>query len=85
MATAGERYTLSSLAVGNLQEKRVQLNGTELKLGANDDLPTLAGESIRRGDITLAPATVTFLEFAERKHCVSITTRLAMWGTQFVE
>ena len=65
VATAGERYTLSSLAVGNLQEKRVQLNGTELKLGANDDLPTLAGESIGRGDITLAPATVTFLEFAE--------------------
>ena len=28
-------------------------------------LPTLAGESIGRGDITLAPATVTFLEFAE--------------------
>ena len=63
--TAGERYTLSSSTVGNLQEKRVQLNGTELKLSANDDLPTLAGESIVRSDITLAPATVTFLAFPE--------------------
>ena len=63
--TAGERYTLSSSAVGNLQEKRVQLNGTVLKLGANDDLPTLTGESSGSGNITLAPATVTFLAFAE--------------------
>jgi glycosyl hydrolase family 79 len=65
LPTAGERYTLSSSTVGNLQEKRVQLNGTELKLSANDDLPTLAGESIGRGDITLAPATVTLLAFPE--------------------
>jgi heparanase 1 len=63
--TAGERYTLSSSAVGNLQEKRVRLNGTELRLGANDDLPTLTGESIAIGNITLAPATITFLAFAE--------------------
>lgn len=59
------RYRLSSSAAGNLQVKRVQLHGTELKMGANDDLPTLAGESIGRGNITLAPATVTFLAFAE--------------------
>lgn len=62
--TAGQRYTLSS-SVANLQEKRVQLNGTELTLGANDDLPTLTGESIGTGNITLAPATITFLAFAE--------------------
>ena len=29
MPTAGERYTLSSSVVGNLQERRVQLNGAE--------------------------------------------------------
>ena len=37
MPTAGERYTLWSSGVGNLQEKRVQLNGAELLLGANDE------------------------------------------------
>jgi len=35
--TAGERYTLSSSVVGNLQERRVQLNGAERLLGANDE------------------------------------------------
>ena len=64
LPTAGERYTLSSSAVDNLQEKRVQLNGTELTLSANGDLPTLTGESIGSGNITLGPATVTFLAFA---------------------
>jgi hypothetical protein len=63
--TAGERYTLSSATAGNLQAKRVQLNGTELTLAANDDLPTLNGESIGAADITLAPATVTFVAFAK--------------------
>jgi hypothetical protein len=62
--TAGQRYTLSSDS-GNLQEKRVRLNGTELTLGVNDDLPTLTGESIGSGNVTLAPATITFLAFAE--------------------
>jgi hypothetical protein len=55
----GERYTLS--APGNIQSKRVQLNGTELKLSANDDLPDLAGAAVRAGDIRFEPATITFL------------------------
>jgi hypothetical protein len=41
------------------------LNGTELKLAANDDLPTVSGESFGSGNIVLAPATFTFLGFAE--------------------
>src|SRR4051812_12390477 len=35
---AGERYTISS---SDLQNKAVQLNGTELKLGTGDELPVL--------------------------------------------
>lgn len=31
--------------------------------GANDDLPTLSGESIGNGSIALAPGTITFLAF----------------------
>ncbi len=33
----------------------MQLNGAELKLGAHDELPDLAG------DLLLDPATITFL------------------------
>jgi hypothetical protein len=55
----GERYILS--APGDLQNKRVQLNGTELKLGANDELPNLAGARLAAGDVRFEPATITFL------------------------
>jgi len=41
----------------------VHLNGVELVLGANDDLPALRGEPIGAGTIVLSPATVTFLTF----------------------
>ena len=37
----------------------------ETATSSNDDFPTLTGESIGGGNITLAPATVTFLAFAE--------------------
>jgi hypothetical protein len=53
-----ERYTLSS---ADLLSRQVQLNGTELKLAGNDDLPRLAGVAVPAGDLTLAPATITFL------------------------
>ena len=33
----GDRYTL---AAGNLDSRQVQLNGTELALATNDELPT---------------------------------------------
>jgi hypothetical protein len=56
--TAGRRYTLSA---SPLQSARVQSNGTELKLGAHDELPDLAGVSVATGDVTFEPATITFL------------------------
>lgn len=56
--TAGERYTLSS---DRLEGKRVQLNGTELALGANDALPNLAGVEASARAVTLSPTTITFL------------------------
>jgi hypothetical protein len=57
--TAARRYTLSSSA--GLQSRSVRLNGAELALGANDALPALTGEPSPAGDVTLAPATITFL------------------------
>lgn len=58
LPTAAERYTLSSTDV---LSRRVDLNGTELKLGADDTLPRLVGTPISAGPLTLAPATITLL------------------------
>jgi len=55
-----EGYTLS----GELMTNTVELNGHELKLGADDDLPALAGSAVKSGKITLAPASITFLGVA---------------------
>ena len=56
-----ERYTLSA---SNLMDNIVDLNGQELKLNADGDLPPLAGITTRPGQITLAPASITFLGIA---------------------
>jgi hypothetical protein len=58
LPTAAERHTLSS---AELLSRRADLNGKELKLGADDTLPHLAGRPIAAGPLTLAPATITFL------------------------
>jgi heparanase len=39
----------------------VQLNGKELAVAGNGDLPRLAGLRTAAGQIQLAPATITFL------------------------
>jgi len=58
LPAAAERYTLSST---DHLSRRVDLNGTELKLGADDALPPLAGAPMPAGPLTLAPATITFV------------------------
>ena len=52
------RHTLSST---DRLSRRVELNGAELKLGADDTLPDLAGPPISPGPLTLAPATINFV------------------------
>jgi len=66
--TAARRYTLSA---NSLQNTRVQLNGIELKLGANDELPELAGVPVAAGELSVDPATITFLAIpgAGNKDC----------------
>jgi len=59
------RYTLTAQ---NLEEKRVQLNGSELRLSANDDLPPLAGLPTQSGRLTFAPASITFLTMPDAKN-----------------
>jgi heparanase 1 len=61
LTTAAERYTLSVPSIENLEDTHVQLNGTELKLGADDAIPQLSGMLTGPGRLTLAPATITFV------------------------
>jgi hypothetical protein len=56
--TAAERYTLTAQ---NLEGSTVELNGKELKMAANDELPKIAGKKIGAGKVELAPASITFL------------------------
>lgn len=56
--TASERYTLTA---HQLTDKQVQLNGTDLALGADDALPQLKGASTHSGEVAFAPASITFL------------------------
>jgi hypothetical protein len=58
LSAPSERYTL---AAASLQSDHVELNGKPLLLGANDELPSMAGESEPAGRLNFAPATITFL------------------------
>ena len=55
-----ERY---SLTAPELLSRRVQLNGAELKLRADDALPEFKGEDAKAGKISMAPVSITFLAF----------------------
>ena len=65
LASASQRYTLT---VPDLEGARVELNGTELKLGADDALPQVNGVSAPAGRITLAPASITFLAIHDARN-----------------
>ncbi len=59
---AAERYALTAQ---RLEDTTVQLNRNGLALDANDVLPTLRGTPVPAGRVTLAPASITFLTFAD--------------------
>jgi len=52
-----QRYTLTA---SNLEDSHVELNGVELRLGADDALPELKGAAARAGRVALDPASITF-------------------------
>ena len=56
-----ELYTLTGQ---DLLAKTVELNGSELKLGAGDSLPQLKGMKTGAGTVKFAPASITFLAFS---------------------
>lgn len=53
-----ERYTLTGK---DLMDNKVELNGSELNVGADGDLPQLKGKAQSSGRVTFAPASITFL------------------------
>jgi heparanase len=58
LSKPAERYTLTARKI---EDTRVQLNGADLALGANDALPELKGTPVAAGNLSLAPASITFL------------------------
>jgi len=58
LTTAAKRYTLTA---EDLSGPRVQMNGSELKLGADDAMPQLEGAATPSGHLTFAPSSITFL------------------------
>jgi heparanase 1 len=62
LPNAADRYTLTA---PKLEDTRVALNGREVRLGADDAPPPLAGVRVPAGRIALAPASITFLAIAE--------------------
>jgi hypothetical protein len=53
-----ERYTLTAK---DLMESKVELNGKELDVSADGDLPPLKGKAESGGRISFTPASITFL------------------------
>jgi hypothetical protein len=58
LATAAQRFTLTAR---NLDDTTVQMNGTDLKLGRGDTIPQLKANATPAGNVTFAPASITFL------------------------
>jgi hypothetical protein len=62
LSGTARRYTLTA---PNLTDTRVRLNGRELKLTSDDELPVLEGQSVATSRIELAPTSITFLSIAD--------------------
>jgi hypothetical protein len=57
LSQPSQRYTLTA---ATLESGIVQLNGTELRLQANDSLPKLAPAAQAQGAVSLAPESISF-------------------------
>jgi heparanase len=62
---ASSHYVLTA---NDLVDSKVMLNGVELELTANGDLPAVQGAPEPAGDVSLAPASITFLSIPGAKN-----------------
>jgi len=60
-----QRHTLGA---PRLDDERAQLNGRELRLRENGELPAVEGQAVQPGVIEFAPATSTFLVIADAQN-----------------
>jgi heparanase len=58
LPTAADVYVLTAPELG---KDEVRLNGQELRLSSDDELPDLRGKRVRAGRIDLEPASISFL------------------------
>lgn len=58
LSSPAERYTLTA---DQFQSDTVRLNGRALTLTPSNRIPELEGKEISQGEVTLAPASITFL------------------------
>jgi heparanase len=65
---SADRYTLTAQ---KLEDSRVQLNGHDLRLDDDGELPRLDGRRLASNHVEFAPASITFLAFvgARNKNC----------------
>jgi hypothetical protein len=63
ISTKAERYTLASAA--GLLSHDIEMNGKPLALGKEGAVPALSGTLAPAGPVSLPPASITFLTFAE--------------------
>jgi heparanase len=57
----GVRFTLTA---NDLMGRTVELNGKELMVAPNGDLPEFQGSPVKKGKMVLPPASISFVEFA---------------------
>jgi heparanase 1 len=69
LSMPARRYGLTAV---NLTDTRIRMNGRELALDARDELPSLEGEPVTAGRLDLAPASITFLDFADAANPVCL-------------
>ncbi len=55
------------LTADELQTKKVRLNGVELAMTANDELPAIKGKPIKKGIIQIPAHSITFMTFISLK------------------
>ncbi len=60
-----DRYTLTAK---DLQSSDILLNGSELSVGADGDLPRLTGAPTQAGKVVFAPTSITFLAMPDAKN-----------------
>jgi heparanase len=65
LSMSADRYTLTAQ---KLEDPHIQLNGHDLKLGPNDEIPKLQGSHIPSGHVEFGPASITFLAIAEAEN-----------------